>query len=173
MPRLCQRGLVRLLYQRSGGNPLFFTALVDELLQRGILEEAVQPSPCGRRMAIGRSIVPDSIHLLITQQVEQLSSAGPGDPGSRQCGGDDLLGGSGGRSSGLSTCRPLRRGVRPGLGRAGWCKTRDRDLAGWYGGGVLWLSSRVVSRGDLRTHLLRAAHPPAPPHWSPKRTRLR
>jgi predicted ATPase len=67
-------GLLRLLYQRSGGNPLFFTALVDELLQRGILEESRETVSMREGMATGRSIVPDSIHLLITQQVEQLSS---------------------------------------------------------------------------------------------------
>jgi predicted ATPase len=68
-------GLVRLLYQRSGGNPLFFTALVDELLQRGILEESRATVSMREGMATVRGIVPDSIHLLITQQVEQLSSA--------------------------------------------------------------------------------------------------
>jgi predicted ATPase len=73
--RTVSEGLVRLLYQRSGGNPLFFTALVDELLQRGILEESRATVSMREGMAIGRSIVPDSIHLLITQQVEQLSSA--------------------------------------------------------------------------------------------------
>ena len=50
----CIRGLVRLLYQRSGGNPLFFTALVDELLQRGILEGRATVS-VREGMAIGRA----------------------------------------------------------------------------------------------------------------------
>ena len=67
-------GLVRLLYQRSSGNPLFFTALVDELLQRGILEESRATIFVREGMATVRGIVQDSIHLLITQQVEQLSS---------------------------------------------------------------------------------------------------
>ena len=67
-------GLVRLLYQRSSGNPLFFTAMVDELLQRGILEESRATVSMRDGMATVRGMVPDSIHLLITQQVEQLSS---------------------------------------------------------------------------------------------------
>ena len=67
-------GLVRLLYQRSSGNPLFFTALVDELLQRGILEESRDTLHMRERMVTVSGIVPESLHLLITQQVEQLSS---------------------------------------------------------------------------------------------------
>ena len=47
--------------------------------------------------------------------------------------------------------------MRPGLVRAGWCRPGDRDLAGRHGSGVLWLSSCVVSRGDLRTHLLQGS----------------
>ncbi len=67
-------GLVRLLYQRSSGNPLFFTALVDELLQRGILEESRDTLHMREGMATVSGIVPESLHLLITHQVEQLSS---------------------------------------------------------------------------------------------------
>ena len=74
MPGLCQQGLVRLLYQRSSGNPLFFTALVDELLQRGMLEEGHETVSVRGGMATVSGIVPESLHLLITQQVEQLSS---------------------------------------------------------------------------------------------------
>ena len=64
---------MRLLYQRSSGNPLFFTALVDELQQRGILEESHETVSVRDGMATVRAIVPESLHLLITQQVEQLS----------------------------------------------------------------------------------------------------
>jgi DNA-binding winged helix-turn-helix (wHTH) protein/predicted ATPase len=67
-------GLVRFLYQRSSGNPLFFTALIDELRHRGILEESRATVSVREGMAAIRGIVPDSLHLLITQQVEQLSS---------------------------------------------------------------------------------------------------
>ncbi len=66
--------LVRLLYQRSSGNPLFFTTLVDELLQRGMLEESRAAVSVRDGMATISGIVPESLHVLITQQVEQLSS---------------------------------------------------------------------------------------------------
>jgi predicted ATPase len=72
--RTVPEGLVRLLYQRSSGNPLFFTALVDELLQRGILEESRETLYVRNGMATVRGIVPESLHLLITQQIEQLLS---------------------------------------------------------------------------------------------------
>ena len=72
--RIVPQGLVRLLYQRSSGNPLFFTALVDELLQRGMLEEGRETVSVRGGMATISGIVPESLHLLITQQVEQLSS---------------------------------------------------------------------------------------------------
>jgi predicted ATPase/DNA-binding winged helix-turn-helix (wHTH) protein len=72
--RAVSEGLVRLLYQRSNGNPLFFTALVDELLQRGMLEEGHETVAVRGGMAAIGSLVPESLHLLITQQVEQLSA---------------------------------------------------------------------------------------------------
>jgi DNA-binding winged helix-turn-helix (wHTH) protein/predicted ATPase len=72
--RTVSEGLVRLLYQRSSGNPLFFTALVDELWQRGMLEEDHETVSVRGEMDTISGIVPESLHLLITQQVEQLSS---------------------------------------------------------------------------------------------------
>jgi hypothetical protein len=52
----------------------YSSPLVDELLQRGILEESRDTLHMREGMATVSGIVPESLHLLITHQVEQLSS---------------------------------------------------------------------------------------------------
>lgn len=71
--RRVPEALRHLLHQRCSGNPLFLVALVDELVDLGILQTNVQTLHlAGGRAAIG-SLVPESVEQLIAQRVGQLS----------------------------------------------------------------------------------------------------
>ena len=126
-------GLVRLLYQRSSGNPLFFTALVDELLQRGILEEGRETVSVREWDGHRQRHCPESLHLLITQQVEQLSSEDQAILEAASVAGMTFSVAAVAAAVDLAMST-LRRGVRPGRVRAGWCKTmgqRPGLMARW------------------------------------------
>jgi predicted ATPase/DNA-binding winged helix-turn-helix (wHTH) protein len=68
-------GLVRLLYQRSRGNPLFLVTMVDDCVQRGILRRGVAGWELPEGLAAVAAGVPESLRELLEQQLEQLSPA--------------------------------------------------------------------------------------------------
>jgi predicted ATPase/DNA-binding winged helix-turn-helix (wHTH) protein len=67
--------LAPLLYQRTNGNPLFLVTVVDELVRQGVLRQ----SKTGWQFEAGLETVevrtPESLRLLIEQQLEQLEPA--------------------------------------------------------------------------------------------------
>ena len=73
-------------------------------------------------MATVSGIVPESLHLLITQQVEQLSSEDQAVLEAASVAGMTFAVAVVAAAWTLR-CRLLRRDVRPGLVRAGWYKT--------------------------------------------------
>src|SRR5262245_60168421 len=65
-------GLVRTLYQRTTGNPLFLTAVVDMLVRHGTLRDAAPSGEVGAALAATVGGVPDSLRQLMEQQLAQL-----------------------------------------------------------------------------------------------------
>jgi predicted ATPase/DNA-binding winged helix-turn-helix (wHTH) protein len=66
-------GLVRTLYQRTTGNPLFVTAVVDTLVRQGQLREEGAGGAGGGDLEVSMGDVPDSLRQLIEQQLAQLA----------------------------------------------------------------------------------------------------
>ena len=65
--------LAELIHRRTGGHPLFFTTIVDELIRRRILEgDNVSGSPGGDPCAIA-SVIPSSVRQFIEHRFEQTS----------------------------------------------------------------------------------------------------
>jgi DNA-binding winged helix-turn-helix (wHTH) protein len=68
-------GLPQLLHQRTGGNPLFLVAMVDELVRQGLLETAEEAGGSQGALAVLSGLVPTSLRQYIEQHIEQLSDA--------------------------------------------------------------------------------------------------
>jgi predicted ATPase/DNA-binding winged helix-turn-helix (wHTH) protein len=68
-------GLPQLLHQRTGGNPLFLVAMVDELGRQGLLETAGDASGSQGALAVLSEVIPTSLRQYIEQHLEQLSEA--------------------------------------------------------------------------------------------------
>jgi predicted ATPase/DNA-binding winged helix-turn-helix (wHTH) protein len=68
-------GLPQLVHQRTGGNPLFLVAMVDELERQGLLETAEDASGSPVALAALRELIPRSLRQYIEQHLEQLSEA--------------------------------------------------------------------------------------------------
>jgi predicted ATPase len=68
-------GLPQLVHQRTGGNPLFLVAMVDELERQGLLETAEDASGSPGALAALRELIPISLRQSIEQHLEQLSEA--------------------------------------------------------------------------------------------------
>jgi predicted ATPase/DNA-binding winged helix-turn-helix (wHTH) protein len=66
-------GLPRLLHQRTGGNPLFLVAMVDELARQGLLETAEDARGSPGALAPLSEVIPTSLRQHIEQHIEQLS----------------------------------------------------------------------------------------------------
>jgi len=66
-------GLVRALHQRTTGNPLFLTAVVDMLVRQGTLRDTATSAEVGENLEATVGGVPDSLRQLIEQQLAQLS----------------------------------------------------------------------------------------------------
>jgi DNA-binding winged helix-turn-helix (wHTH) protein/tetratricopeptide (TPR) repeat protein len=66
-------GLVRALHQRTTGNPLFLTAVVDMLVRQGQLREGGTGGEGGEALAVHLGGVPESLRQLIEQQLTQLA----------------------------------------------------------------------------------------------------
>jgi predicted ATPase len=67
--------LAQLLHQRTGGNPLFLVAMVDELVRQGVLETERKTGGSRRALAVLSRLVPTSLRQYIEQHLEQLSEA--------------------------------------------------------------------------------------------------
>jgi len=67
-------GLVRLLHQRTHGNPLFLVTVVDELVRQGRLREGAPVGDLGGDLEAEVASVPDSLRQLIERQLAQLPS---------------------------------------------------------------------------------------------------
>jgi predicted ATPase len=65
--------LARLLHQRTNGNPLFLLAVVDEIIRRQILHQTSEAWGVPGSFEAVAEIIPESLHILIEQHVEQLS----------------------------------------------------------------------------------------------------
>jgi predicted ATPase len=65
--------LVRALHQRTTGNPLFITAVVDTLVRQGQLREAGTGGVGDGDLAVRLGDVPESLRQLIEQQLAQLA----------------------------------------------------------------------------------------------------
>jgi tetratricopeptide (TPR) repeat protein len=68
-------GLVRLLHQRTNGNPLFLVTVVDELVRQGRLGEDAAVWPLGGDLAAAVASVPESLRQLIERQFVRLPPA--------------------------------------------------------------------------------------------------
>jgi DNA-binding winged helix-turn-helix (wHTH) protein/predicted ATPase len=68
-------GLPQLLHQRTGGNPLFVVAMVDELVRQGLLETGEDAGGSQGALAVLREVIPTSLRQYIEQHIEQLSEA--------------------------------------------------------------------------------------------------
>jgi predicted ATPase/DNA-binding winged helix-turn-helix (wHTH) protein len=68
-------GLPQLLHQRTGGNPLFLVAMVDELVRQGLLETAGDAGRSQEALAGLSEVIPTSLRQYIEQHLEQLSEA--------------------------------------------------------------------------------------------------
>ena len=69
-----RRGFSTTLLEITGGNPLFLSALVEDLVERGVIvEEEERWQFRGRLEALGNTL-PDTLRHLIDQQVERLAS---------------------------------------------------------------------------------------------------
>jgi tetratricopeptide (TPR) repeat protein len=71
LPQLAR--LARILHQRTNGNPLFLTVVVDELISQQILHKAHEAWRVSGGFAAVAEIIPESLKILIEQHVEQLS----------------------------------------------------------------------------------------------------
>ncbi|HEX2276087.1 MAG TPA: AAA family ATPase [Candidatus Tectomicrobia bacterium] len=65
--------VARLLHQRTNGNPLFLLAVVDELIRRHILHQTDEAWGVSGSVEAVAEIIPESLHILLEQHVEQLS----------------------------------------------------------------------------------------------------
>jgi predicted ATPase len=70
-------GLVRTLHQRTTGNPLFLTAVVDRLERQGQLLKGRTSGAGGGDLDVTLGGVPDSLRQLMEQQLAQLPPAVP------------------------------------------------------------------------------------------------
>src|SRR5262249_41024824 len=68
-------GFVRFLHQRSSGNPLFLSALVDELLRQGLLVKDGDALSVREGLDSITRLIPATLSVLMTQHIEQLSPA--------------------------------------------------------------------------------------------------
>ena len=68
-------GLPQLLHQRTGGNPLFLVAMVDELVRQGLLETGGDAGGSPGALTVLSGLVPTSLRQYIEQHLEQLSEA--------------------------------------------------------------------------------------------------
>jgi DNA-binding winged helix-turn-helix (wHTH) protein/predicted ATPase len=66
--------LVRLIHQRTEGNPLFVVAMVDDLITRGVVVQTDAGWGLKETAATLEDRIPDSIRQLVTLQSERLSS---------------------------------------------------------------------------------------------------
>jgi predicted ATPase/DNA-binding winged helix-turn-helix (wHTH) protein len=66
-------GLPKLVHQRTGGNPLFLVAMVDELGRQGLLETAGDAGGSPGVLAVLSGLVPTSLRQYIEQHIEQLA----------------------------------------------------------------------------------------------------
>ena len=65
-------GFTQLLYQRTSGNPLFVTTIVNELIRRKALPEGAAGLAFSEAQAAGMVEAPESLRLLIVRELEQL-----------------------------------------------------------------------------------------------------
>lgn len=68
-------GLVAAIYHRTRGHPFFLRALIDELLQHGVLQEGRRAQLLPGDGTRVTTMVPSSVQALIEQQVERLPAA--------------------------------------------------------------------------------------------------
>lgn len=68
-------GLTQLLHQRTGGNPLFLVAMVDELVRQRLLGTAGGAGWSQGALAVLREVIPTSLRQYIEQHIEQLPEA--------------------------------------------------------------------------------------------------
>jgi DNA-binding winged helix-turn-helix (wHTH) protein/predicted ATPase len=68
-------GLPQLLHQRTGGNPLFLVAMVDELVRQGLLETRGDAGGSPGALTVLSGLVPTSLRRYIEQHLEHLSEA--------------------------------------------------------------------------------------------------
>lgn len=66
--------LPRLLHQRTGGNPLFLVAMVDELVRQRLLESAGDAGGSQRVLTALREVIPTSLRQYIEQHIAQVLS---------------------------------------------------------------------------------------------------
>jgi predicted ATPase/DNA-binding winged helix-turn-helix (wHTH) protein len=66
-------GLSQLVHQRTGGNPLFLVAMVDELVCQGLLDTAGDAGGSPGALAVLSEVIPTSLRQYIEQHLEQLS----------------------------------------------------------------------------------------------------
>jgi DNA-binding winged helix-turn-helix (wHTH) protein/predicted ATPase len=66
--------LVEALRRRTGGHPLFLTAIVDELLRHGVQESAHAPGFATTDMIATAKLIPTSVRQFIERRFEQLSA---------------------------------------------------------------------------------------------------
>ncbi len=71
-PRLKENAEV--LHRRTGGHPLFFTTIVDELMRRQMLEGADATGLAGTDLHTIANVIPSSVRQFIEHRFEQLSS---------------------------------------------------------------------------------------------------
>ena len=64
--------LARMLHQRTSGNPLFLVAVVDDLVQQGVLRQSAMGWKLAGELEATVGSVPDSLRQLIDQQFAQL-----------------------------------------------------------------------------------------------------
>jgi predicted ATPase len=65
-------GLARVLYHRTNGNPLFLVTMVDDLVQRGVLQPGATGWSLPGGLATVAAGVPENLRQLLERQVEQL-----------------------------------------------------------------------------------------------------
>jgi hypothetical protein len=63
------------LHQRTGGNPLFLIAMVDELVRQGLLGTVEDAGGSPGALACLSGLVPSSLRQHIEQHLAQLSAA--------------------------------------------------------------------------------------------------
>ena len=68
-------GLSQLVHQRTGGNPLFLVAMVDELGRQGLLETTGAARGSQGALAALSEVIPVSLQQYIEQHIEQVSEA--------------------------------------------------------------------------------------------------